>query len=73
MGGLILCYLGVRTFLASPAERAASSEAKGMGGAYVSTFLLTITNPMTILAFEPFLPAPVWQPRAAMHWRQCGW
>lgn len=51
VGGLFLCYLGVRTFLSSPAERAASSEAKGIGGAYVSTFLLTITNPMTILAF----------------------
>ena len=51
VGGLFLCYLGVRTFLSSPAERAANSEAKGIGGAYMSTFLLTITNPMTILAF----------------------
>jgi threonine/homoserine/homoserine lactone efflux protein len=51
VGGLFLCYLGVRTFLARPAERAANSEAKGVGGAYMSTFLLTITNPMTILAF----------------------
>jgi threonine/homoserine/homoserine lactone efflux protein len=51
VGGLFLCYLGVRTFLAKPAERAANSEAKGIGGAYMSTFLLTITNPMTILAF----------------------
>jgi threonine/homoserine/homoserine lactone efflux protein len=51
IGGLFLCYLGVRTLLAAPAERAAASEAKGVGGAYVSTFLLTITNPMTILAF----------------------
>jgi threonine/homoserine/homoserine lactone efflux protein len=49
--GLFLCYLGVRTFLSSPAEQAASSETKGIGGAYASTFLLTITNPMTILAF----------------------
>jgi threonine/homoserine/homoserine lactone efflux protein len=51
LGGLFLCYIGVRTFLASPAERAASSEAKGIGEAYVSTFLLTITNPLTILSF----------------------
>jgi threonine/homoserine/homoserine lactone efflux protein len=51
VGGLFLLYLGVPTFLASPAERAANSEAKGIGGAYMSTFLLTITNPMTILAF----------------------
>jgi threonine/homoserine/homoserine lactone efflux protein len=51
VGGLFLCYLGVRTFLSGPAARAANSEAKGIGGAYMSTFLLTITNPMTILAF----------------------
>lgn len=51
VGGLFLCYLGVRTFLASPAQRAAASEVKSIGGAYASTFLLTITNPMTILAF----------------------
>jgi threonine/homoserine/homoserine lactone efflux protein len=51
VGGLFLCYLGVRTFLAGPAERAAGSEATGIAGAYGSTFLLTITNPMTILAF----------------------
>ena len=51
VGGLFLCYLGVRTLLAAPAERAAASEARGAWPAYGSTFLLTITNPMTILSF----------------------
>ena len=51
VGGLFLCYLGVRTLLSAPAERAAAGEAKSIGAAYASTFLLTITNPMTILAF----------------------
>ena len=54
VGGLFLVYLGVRTLLAAPAERAAvsrSGEARSIPAAYVSTFLLTITNPMTILAF----------------------
>jgi threonine/homoserine/homoserine lactone efflux protein len=51
LGGLFLCYLGVRTFLASPAERAAAGAAKGVGQAFASTFLLTITNPITILSF----------------------
>ncbi len=52
VGGLFLCYLGVRTFLVQPRGSARpNSEAKGIGGAYMSTFLLTITNPMTILAF----------------------
>lgn len=52
-GGLFLVYLGVRTLLARPAERAAEAPARGRGllGAYASTFFLTITNPMTILTF----------------------
>jgi threonine/homoserine/homoserine lactone efflux protein len=51
VGGLFLCYLGVRTWQAKPAGQAATSQAKGLAGAYVSTFLLTLTNPMTILSF----------------------
>ena len=52
IGGLFLCYLGIITFLAKPVERTALP--KGDGGiarAYVSTFFLTLTNPMTILSF----------------------
>jgi threonine/homoserine/homoserine lactone efflux protein len=52
VGGLFLVYLGVRTFRSRPAERAADAPATGnLAGAYASTFLLTITNPMTILSF----------------------
>ena len=51
IGGAFLCYLGVRTFLAVPAERATLARGSGLAGAYVSTFFLTITNPMTILSF----------------------
>jgi len=50
-GGLFLCYLGIRTFLARPAERPASAKGNGLIGACGSTFLLTLTNPMTILSF----------------------
>lgn len=50
-GGLFLCYLGIRTLLAAPATNAANAEAKGVLGAYSSTLLLTLTNPITILAF----------------------
>ena len=50
-GGLFLCYLGVRTLLAAPAADAARAEAKGIASAFGSTFLLTLTNPLTILAF----------------------
>ncbi|MCK9567142.1 MAG: LysE family translocator [Methanothrix sp.] len=51
IGGLFLCYLGAKTFLAEPAKRAASSKGNGLVGAYTSTFFLTLTNPMTILSF----------------------
>jgi threonine/homoserine/homoserine lactone efflux protein len=51
LGGLFLCYLGVRTFLSKPAERPAEVQGGGLLSAYVSTFFLTVTNPMTILSF----------------------
>jgi threonine/homoserine/homoserine lactone efflux protein len=51
LGGAFLCYLGVRTFLAAPATEAARGVGGGLAGAYVSTFFLTITNPLTILSF----------------------
>ncbi len=55
IGGGFLCYLGLRTLLAKPAEQAASAQGKGLVGAYASTFFLTITNPLTILAFAAIL------------------
>lgn len=52
VGGAFLVYLGVRTFLAQPAEEAAAERGgSGLPGMYLSTFLLTITNPLTILSF----------------------
>jgi threonine/homoserine/homoserine lactone efflux protein len=50
-GGAFLCYLGVQTVLSRPAKQAASAKGSGLAGAYGSTFLLTLTNPMTILSF----------------------
>jgi threonine/homoserine/homoserine lactone efflux protein len=51
VGGVFLCYLGIRTILAKPADHAASANGDGLLGAYASTFFLTLTNPMTILFF----------------------
>jgi threonine/homoserine/homoserine lactone efflux protein len=51
VGGAFLLFLGVRTFLARPAERAAPAARSGLPGAYASTFFLTLTNPTTILSF----------------------
>jgi len=51
IGGLFLIYLGIKTIITKPAERAAIAKANGYFGAYSSTFLLTLTNPLTILSF----------------------
>jgi len=51
LGGLYLCYLGTRIFLAKAKERAVDVAPTGLIGAYASTILLTLTNPVTILAF----------------------
>jgi threonine/homoserine/homoserine lactone efflux protein len=51
IGGLFLCYLGLRTFLARPAEHAARAAGAGLLGAFASTFGLTLANPTTILSF----------------------
>lgn len=51
LGGLFLCYLGLRTFITRPSENPAEVASNGLLSAYLSTFLLTATNPMTILSF----------------------
>ena len=52
IGGLFLCYLGWQTWRSKPATEAANLQSNGLLAAYGSTFLLTLTNPMTILAFS---------------------
>jgi len=51
IGGIFLCYLGVRTFISKPAEQAAEVRGENLSAAYFSTLFLTLTNPMTILSF----------------------
>jgi threonine/homoserine/homoserine lactone efflux protein len=51
IGGLFLCYLGARAFLAAPAECAATAAGSSLLGAYAATLLLTLANPATILSF----------------------
>jgi threonine/homoserine/homoserine lactone efflux protein len=50
-GGLFLIYLGIKTFLARTIVEAGSSTTKDLVGNFLSTYLLTISNPMTILFF----------------------
>jgi threonine/homoserine/homoserine lactone efflux protein len=51
VGGVFLCYLGIRTGLSVPAGNGADDHREGLGSAYGTTFFLTITNPITIIAF----------------------
>jgi threonine/homoserine/homoserine lactone efflux protein len=51
IGGFFLLYLGIRTFLSRPADNAARTSQSGYLGAYLSTLVLTLTNPLTILSF----------------------
>ncbi len=52
VGGLFLVYLGLRTFVARPADKAALTSApRSALSAYLSTLGLTLTNPATIISF----------------------
>jgi threonine/homoserine/homoserine lactone efflux protein len=51
IGGGLLCIIGVKTFFSKPAEPGAHVEGDSLWNAYLSTFFLTLTNPMTILFF----------------------
>ena len=50
-GGLFLLYLGYCALRARPAQQNDAVRAINMTGSFVSTFFLTITNPMTIMSF----------------------
>ncbi|HEY1015044.1 MAG TPA: LysE family transporter [Herpetosiphonaceae bacterium] len=51
LGGLFLCYLGIKTLLSAPASEAAARPDGGLWRNYLSTLGLTLTNPSTILSF----------------------
>ncbi len=51
IGGLFLLYIGYKTFRTLPAEQAANVSSGGLWRSYISTFFLTLTNPMTIILF----------------------
>jgi threonine/homoserine/homoserine lactone efflux protein len=51
IGGLFLCYLGIRAFLRKFQEQTVSVANSTILSAYGTTFFLTLTNPMTILFF----------------------
>lgn len=57
IGGAFLVYLGVKTLLSKPAEKAAegAGKARSLPGYFISTMLLTLTNPTTIISFAAIM------------------
>lgn len=51
VGGVFLCFLGLRTMLSKTSSIPVQASSGSMLNAYGSTLLLTLTNPLTILAF----------------------
>lgn len=51
LGGVFLCYLGYRICVSEPVARAPLKDITGLLSAYVTAFLLTFSNPVTILSF----------------------
>jgi len=50
-GGAFLCYLGYKICVTEPASRSPIKDFNGLLSAYATTFLLTFSNPLTILSF----------------------
>ena len=54
-GGAMMVWMGYRTFISPPVPRCLDTKAEGEGSnlirAMVSTFALTVTNPVTLLSF----------------------
>ncbi len=50
-GGGLLLILGVRTLRAHRTDHVSSSTGKGLFGSYISTVVLGLTNPVTMVAF----------------------
>jgi threonine/homoserine/homoserine lactone efflux protein len=52
IGGVILILMGLRLLLTKPKERESiNGNGKGLTGDFLSTLMLTLTNPMTFVAF----------------------
>lgn len=58
LGGAFLLYMGIKTFFSTPTTSAVAPYTKGnLLAAYLSTFMLTITNPLTIISFAALFAA----------------
>ncbi len=51
IGGGVLILLGIRAFFQKEKDAASAKSSSRLAGDYLSTFLLTLTNPITIFSF----------------------
>ena len=53
VGGVILVFLGLQLLLSrvKPMEKGATASSAGLLGTFFTTFMLTLTNPITIISF----------------------
>ncbi len=65
VGGLFLLYLGWKTYFAPVSEKTGTVSHTSLWNDFISTFFLTITNPMTILSYLSNL-CRIW-----LLWHQC--
>jgi len=57
VGGAFLIYLGARAFASQTGRSAVLSECNGLLSDFGTTFVLTLTNPMTIISFSAVFAA----------------
>ena len=51
VGGAFLLGVGIKIYMMKPSSRVAPKTVNGLLGAYATTFLLTFSNPVTVLSF----------------------
>lgn len=51
IGGIFLYYLGIKTFVVKPVYKNTVASGTTLVNSYLSSFILTLTNPLTILSF----------------------
>ena len=51
VAGIFLCYLGIKIYRTRPATQMPVADGGSLARAYATTFLLTVSNPVTFLSF----------------------
>jgi threonine/homoserine/homoserine lactone efflux protein len=57
VGGAFLCYAGVRVFFSIPPENPSDVSENGLLRDFASSFVLTLTNPLTLFTFAAIFAA----------------